>query len=552
MPGPSSSSNLAQAPAGVDPTTTASIQPYGSGARLNAPYPASDVQARPVTPDHAGYQPQVPAYQTSPTNLQPAYKQQQAYTAPSQPQTYAAARQTYQSSSSSGSTIQRTELAKPALAAPTAPRQPTVDPVTTSSVRPASNPPLRAPAPTPTLAQTPTQVQPQQVASNIPNATTDRGWSNAGGTAVTLQQGETLYNLSKRYGVPVNAIMKANNITDAGQVQAGQRVVIPTYVYNSQAPVSAPDANPQTATASSSRGSLYDPRGAVPVPTTKPQQMAGVAPSGTSNEKVDPRYVPQRRAQPPAADHNVPDYSITTGSVAKPVAAPQSGYTVVSGDTLSRIASRHKVSVSALMQANGLSNSNIRLGQKLVIPATGAAVVASSAQAPAGVDPIVTGSAKPVNPDGPKPYVKPTSNATGDKVASNDTAAPARSGIDEFRWPVTGRVISGFGDKIGSNRNDGIDISVPEGTAVKAAENGVVVYAGSELEGFGNLVLIRHSGGWMSAYAHNKSIEVARGAEVRRGEVVARSGRTGNADMPKLHFELRKNSTPVDPIKYLD
>ena len=560
VPSPSASSGVAQAPNGVDPTTTASVRPYGGN--LNAPYPASDVAARPVLPDHAGYQPQTPAYQQSPTSLQPAYKQQ-AYTPPAQPQTYAAAApQTYRPSTNS--TIQRTELPKPALAAPTTPR---VDPVTTSSVtRPAPAPVLARPQAqqaqqAPQVARAPvvqpvSQPAPQQVsaAASVPDATTDRGWSNAGGTAITLKPGETLYNLSKRYGVPVNAIMKANNISDAGQVQAGQRVVIPTYVYNSQAPVSAPDSNPQTATASSSRGSLYDPRGAVPVPTEKPQNMAALAPSGTSGEKIDPRYVPQRRAQPPAADHNVPDYSVTTGSIRKPAAPTQTSYTVVSGDTLSRIASRHNTTVSALMQANSLTSSNIRLGQKLVIP-TGSsttAVVAAAKPVPAGVEPTVTGSVRTETGTQPKPYVKPTTDAVSSQVASNDATAPARTGIGEFRWPVTGRVISAFGDKVGSTRNDGIDISVPEGTAVKAAENGVVVYAGSELEGFGNLVLIRHSGGWVSAYAHNKSIEVARGAEVRRGEVVARSGRTGNADMPKLHFELRKNSTPVDPIKYLD
>ncbi|MCB1459426.1 MAG: LysM peptidoglycan-binding domain-containing protein, partial [Nitratireductor sp.] len=456
-----------------------------------------------------------------------------------------------QSYKPSGSTIQRTQLPKPALAAPTAS---SVDPVTTSSVQVQTPRPVAARPQLPQQASAPAERPVMQTASSatVPDATTERGWSNAGGTAVTLKQGETLFNLSKRYGVPVSAIMKANNISDADQVQAGQRVVIPTYVYNSQAPVSAPDSNPRTATASSSRGSLYDPGGNVPVPTAKPQQVAALATSGSSDEKVDPRYVPQRRAQPPAADHNVPDYSITTGSIRKPDASAQSGYTVASGDTLSRIASRNNTTVSALMKANGLTGSNLRIGQKLVIPAPATTTAAAAAKVPAGVEPTVTGSVARDGSAQPKPYVKPTADAVSDQVASNDRSAPARTGIGEFRWPVTGRVIAAFGEKVGANRNDGIDISVPEGTAVKAAENGVVVYAGSELEGFGNLVLIRHSGGWVSAYAHNKSIEVARGAEVRRGEVVARSGRTGNADMPKLHFELRKNSTPVDPLKYLD
>ncbi len=136
--------------------------------------------------------------------------------------------------------------------------------------------------------------------------------------------------------------------------------------------------------------------------------------------------------------------------------------------------------------------------------------------------------------------------------AKSNEAAPERSGFGVFRWPVHGRIISNFGDAVASGKNDGIDISVPEGTAVKAVENGVVVYAGNELQGLGNLVLVQHADGWVSAYAHNRDIEVKRGDEVRRGEILARSGRTGNADTPKLHFELRRHSKPVDPVRYLD
>jgi murein DD-endopeptidase MepM/ murein hydrolase activator NlpD len=92
---------------------------------------------------------------------------------------------------------------------------------------------------------------------------------------------------------------------------------------------------------------------------------------------------------------------------------------------------------------------------------------------------------------------------------------------------------------------------VPEGTAVKAAENGVVAYAGSELKGYGNLVLIRHPNGFVSAYANNGAIEVKRGDNVKRGQTIAKSGQTGNVATPQLHFELRKGSTPVDPTNYL-
>jgi murein DD-endopeptidase MepM/ murein hydrolase activator NlpD len=129
-------------------------------------------------------------------------------------------------------------------------------------------------------------------------------------------------------------------------------------------------------------------------------------------------------------------------------------------------------------------------------------------------------------------------------------AASAKSSATEFRWPAKGRVISGFGSKGGAS-NDGINISLPEGTPVKAAEGGVVAYAGNELKGYGNLVLIRHPDGWVSAYAHNGDIKVKRGDTVARGQTVAVSGQSGNVSSPQLHFELRKGSTPVDPMPHL-
>jgi murein DD-endopeptidase MepM/ murein hydrolase activator NlpD len=117
---------------------------------------------------------------------------------------------------------------------------------------------------------------------------------------------------------------------------------------------------------------------------------------------------------------------------------------------------------------------------------------------------------------------------------------------------VRGRVISAFGGQSGGKKNDGIDIAVPEGTPVKAAENGVVIYAGDGLKDFGNTVLVRHEDGLVTVYGHASEIKVSRGETVRRGQEIARSGLSGNADAPKLHFEVRKNSTPVDPGKYLE
>ena len=148
-----------------------------------------------------------------------------------------------------------------------------------------------------------------------------------------------------------------------------------------------------------------------------------------------------------------------------------------------------------------------------------------------------------------QPDVTPTASVKPDDTAAPMTSAEAdAAGVaPEFRWPARGRIIEGF--KAGGN--DGINIAVPEGTSVRAAESGVVAYAGDELKGYGNLVLIRHPNGFVTAYANNGELDVKRGETVKRGQIIAKSGQTGNVNSPQLHFELRKGSTPVDPTSYL-
>ena len=120
-----------------------------------------------------------------------------------------------------------------------------------------------------------------------------------------------------------------------------------------------------------------------------------------------------------------------------------------------------------------------------------------------------------------------------------------------FVWPVNGRVVSGYGDKAGGLHNDGVNIQAPRGTPIRAAADGVVVYAGSDLKGFGNMLLIRHGGNWLTAYAHAQAVLVDRGQRVKQGEVIARVGSSGNVDQPQLHFELRRGREAVDPERYL-
>jgi murein DD-endopeptidase MepM/ murein hydrolase activator NlpD len=159
------------------------------------------------------------------------------------------------------------------------------------------------------------------------------------------------------------------------------------------------------------------------------------------------------------------------------------------------------------------------------------------------------------------PVEDTTSQAGG---SSSDTAVATAGGANNgqlptpeplsgnsFQWPVKGTIISGFGTKPDGGHNDGVNISVPQGTPVKAAENGVVAYAGNELKGYGNLVLVRHANNWVSAYANNERVLVKRGDKVARGQVIAKAGTSGSAAEPQVHFELRKGSRPVDPTKYM-
>ncbi|HSK40767.1 MAG TPA: M23 family metallopeptidase, partial [Arenibaculum sp.] len=159
------------------------------------------------------------------------------------------------------------------------------------------------------------------------------------------------------------------------------------------------------------------------------------------------------------------------------------------------------------------------------------APVVAAVPAPAPAPPVP--AARPSA--GPPPVVEPPPRASA-----------------RFAWPVHGEILSEFGSKADGMHNDGINIAAPQGTEVFAAENGVVAYAGNELRGFGNLLLIRHADGWMTAYAHLDRMAVRRGDRVGRGQSIGTIGSTGSVSVPQLHFEVRKGSRAVDPKGLLD
>jgi murein DD-endopeptidase MepM/ murein hydrolase activator NlpD len=244
----------------------------------------------------------------------------------------------------------------------------------------------------------------------------------------------------------------------------------------------------------------------------------------------------------------------------KPVAAAASTVHVVNrGDTLLSIARRNKVTAADLSKANGLdSSSKLKLGQKLTVPgAKSAAAPAAQPAAVAAAQPVAAPATRTAAVAGTPPQSARLASATT-KVEDAPTAeAPVKASeatgaLPTFRWPVRGKVITSYGAKTNGKSNDGINLAVPEGTPVKAAEDGVVAYSGNELKGYGNLVLVRHSNGYVTAYAHASELLVKRGDSIKRGQIIAKSGQSGEVGSPQLHFEIRKGSSPVDPLQFLN
>ncbi|WMT71258.1 peptidoglycan DD-metalloendopeptidase family protein [Bradyrhizobium sp. Ash2021] len=247
--------------------------------------------------------------------------------------------------------------------------------------------------------------------------------------------------------------------------------------------------------------------------------------------------------------------------VSKPVAAvtaPPTVHVVNHGDTLRSIAHRNHVSVAELAKANNLDQSaKLSLGMKLNVPGAKTAAAASAAPAVATVPAAVAPPAGKMAAAAPQQSVR-MAQATGNVEQPAAAEAPAvkpseaTGALPTFRWPVRGKVITTYGAKTNGKSNDGINLAVPEGTPVKAAEDGVVAYSGNELKGYGNLVLVRHANGYVTAYAHASELLVKRGDTIKRGQIIAKSGQSGEVGSPQLHFEIRKGSSPVDPLQFLN
>jgi murein DD-endopeptidase MepM/ murein hydrolase activator NlpD len=268
------------------------------------------------------------------------------------------------------------------------------------------------------------------------------------------------------------------------------------------------------------------------------QTASGSAPTAATQTSAPTRQM-HTAAIRPTSSPNAPRGALVAPSVVHVVAA---------GQTLHSIARIYHKPVTLIARANNLSvNAKVKAGDRITIPEIKEASQPTPTRAEAAASPPTGTLAMAESPQTVR-IAEPTGSFVPDNAVK--TAEPAGS-LPGFRWPVRGRVIVAFGPKPNGVQNDGINLAVPEGTPIKAAEDGVVAYAGSELKGYGNLVLVRHPNGFVTAYAHASDILVKRGEAVKRGQVIAHAGQTGNVTSPQLHFEIRKGATPVDPSQYL-
>jgi murein DD-endopeptidase MepM/ murein hydrolase activator NlpD len=223
------------------------------------------------------------------------------------------------------------------------------------------------------------------------------------------------------------------------------------------------------------------------------------------------------------------------------------------GESGIAIARAYGVAWRTIVDLNQLEEPYIlREGQRILLPSAAAVKSMSLEQRAAafdvGIDDLITGSEPAVAENAP---VAPPPSGAPQPVPPGMAVVEPRRLSGRFDWPLKGPLLRRFGPLGNGRVSEGINIAVPPGTPIHAAADGVVAYTGDEIAVYGGLILIKHGGGWITAYGHAEDILVARGQSVKRGQIIGRAGETGSVDRPQLHFEIRDKRKPVDPMKYL-
>ena len=368
--------------------------------------------------------------------------------------------------------------------------------------------------------------------------------ARAAAGSVVVRRGDTLYAIAREHNMTVDEIAKINKLSAPYTIRVGQILKIEKPIENPK-PVAEKKIEPKVEKKSE------------PVVKEKPKETVKELPK----EKNDVRV-------------------------------PVKTIKIEKGDTLYSISRAYAVPVNDLAVMNNLSAPfALRVGDSLRVPDLAERVPVKKDVAPKA-EPVKSQpksetkpkeQAKPKaktetksqqksqpkteskNQTKPKPAEKTnqkkvtetkktTDKKTSEKkvaVAKTETPKMVARSSNKFSWPVRGKILSNFGAKNGGLYNDGINISAAFDSTVAAAENGVVAYAGNEVRGMGNLIIIQHSDGWMTVYAHLNSMSVRRGARVSVGQKIGTVGQTGKVTSPQLHFEIRNGTKAHNPINYL-
>ena len=364
---------------------------------------------------------------------------------------------------------------------------------------------------------------------------------------VVVRRGDTLYAIARDNNTTIADLAEINNLKSPYSLRIGQ-------VLKLEKPVPKEIEKPKEIVA----------------PKAKPEQTVEKKPEPKPEPKIKEKSAPkpEQKSEPKQAR-----------ATPKPdVRVPVKTITVARGDTLYSLSRAYSVPVNDLAVMNNLSAPfALTVGQKLRVPdlpkAESPKKSVKQTEQPKKQENKNTEKKKVE----PKPKVKkkaddkaktkpadktatkkqqtakpaePKKVATAQKKQQTTPKIAARSS-SKFSWPVRGKILSHFGAKTGGLYNDGINISAAFDSPVRAAENGVVAYAGNEVRGMGNLVIIQHEGGWMTVYAHMNSMAVRRGADVKVGQKIGTLGQTGKVNKPQLHFEIRKGTKAYNPADYL-
>ena len=323
---------------------------------------------------------------------------------------------------------------------------------------------------------------------------------------VVVVRGDTLYSIAKKYDTTVSDLARVNSLSEPYTLSIGQKLKLRSSASVAQAPDVA----------------KIEPARSVKIEQAKSQ--------------VDVQNI---KTQQPIKHANMTRVAVQE-------------ITVAPGDTLYSLSRKYEIPVNDLAVLNKITSPFVlSVGQKLKVPKKDSVQTQTVKSGGEVKSEPAKGKGASVNKVSVATPVKETQKS---KISSDPKkqlpAISARSAA-KFSWPIRGKILSQYGAKNGGLFNDGINIAADMGATVKAAENGVVAYAGNEVKGMGNLIIMQHSDGWMTVYAHLDSMSVRRGTKVNVGQPIGKIGKTGKVDKPQLHFEIHKGTKAYNPIQYL-